>query len=138
MHWQPSDDLDGVKLGTAEEERRRAKGWMDTAAQHSRNEAYWRVRALKAEGAPLSPDDETLLEVMSKAPVTREGDQTVDVGVREALDATQLAQGRVAFEAYGKENPHLPDDKWELVPMSEKKMWARVAAAVVKSTAPDW
>lgn len=26
------------------------EGWMETAKQHLRNEEYWRVRALKAEG----------------------------------------------------------------------------------------
>ncbi len=137
MHWQPSDDLDSVKLGSAEEERRRAKGWMDTAAQHSRNEAYWRVRALKAEGAPLSAEDETLLEVMNKMPAnTHEGDQTIDVGMREALDATRLAQGKVAYEVYSSE--FRPKIAWESIPEASKKLWARIADAVVKSTAPDW
>ena len=47
--WTASDELDGIKLGTAEEERHRAKLWMDTAAQHARNEEYWRKRSHKAE-----------------------------------------------------------------------------------------
>lgn len=140
MHWQPSDDLDGVKLGSAEEERRRAKGWMDTAAQHARNEAYWRVRALKAEGATLSAEDETLLEVMNKLTVTSStasaGDQTVDVGVQEVLDATSLARGKVAYEVYSDE--FLPKFTWESIPEASKKVWARVAKAVVDSTAPNW
>jgi hypothetical protein len=38
--WFPSDELDGLPLGTAEEERWRAKQWMDSAAQHARGEAY--------------------------------------------------------------------------------------------------
>jgi len=48
-NWKCSDELDGLKLGTAEEERQRAKLWMDTAAQHGRNEDYWRNRCRKAE-----------------------------------------------------------------------------------------
>jgi len=40
--WRPSDELDGLPLGTAEEERQRAKAWMDTAAQNQRNADYWR------------------------------------------------------------------------------------------------
>jgi hypothetical protein len=48
-NWKASDELDGIKLGTAEEERERAKLWMDTAAQHLRNEDYWRHRCVKAE-----------------------------------------------------------------------------------------
>jgi hypothetical protein len=48
-NWKFSDELDGLKLGTAEEERHRAKLWMDTAAQHGRNEEYWRNRCRKAE-----------------------------------------------------------------------------------------
>jgi len=47
--WQPSDELDGIPIGSAEQERRRAKAWMDTAAQHLRNEHYWRKRAEAAE-----------------------------------------------------------------------------------------
>jgi hypothetical protein len=43
--WTASDELDGVTLGTAEQERERAKAWMDTAARHARNEEYWRERA---------------------------------------------------------------------------------------------
>lgn len=47
---KPSDQLDVQPLGTAEEERKLAKAWMDTAAQHLRNEEYWRdQRALPAE-----------------------------------------------------------------------------------------
>jgi len=140
MHWQPSDDLDRVTLATAEEERRRAKSWMDTAAQHARNETYWRVRALKAEGATLSPDDASLLEVMDKT--AREGDQVVDERVREVLDASALARGKIVFEAYGQELPtHLPEghkDDWELLPKNQKKSWARIAEAIVSSLAPDW
>jgi len=41
--------LDAAPLGTAEEERARAKAWMDTAAQHLRNEEHWRERAEKSE-----------------------------------------------------------------------------------------
>jgi hypothetical protein len=48
-NWKASDELDGIRLGTAEEERERAKLWMDTAAQHLRNEEYWRNRCRKAE-----------------------------------------------------------------------------------------
>ena len=43
--WMASDELDGIKLGTAEEERARAKAWMDGAAQHLRNEEFWRREA---------------------------------------------------------------------------------------------
>ena len=115
--------------------------WLDTAAQHPRNEAYWRVRALKAEGATLSPDDEVLLEVMNKLPaITHEGDQTIDVGVRDALIASQLARAKVAFLAFGEElSAHLPaghSDDWDTLPMYEKKMWVRIAQAVISSLTP--
>lgn len=49
--YKASDELNNIPLGTAEEERQRAKGWCDTAAQHCRNEDYWRTRALTAEEA---------------------------------------------------------------------------------------
>lgn len=51
--WRASAELDAVPLGSAEEERLRARGWMDTAAQHCRNEEYWRNRATKAEQEPV-------------------------------------------------------------------------------------
>ena len=44
-----SGALDDLALGTAEEERERAKAWMSTAAQHCRNEEYWRKRAEAVE-----------------------------------------------------------------------------------------
>jgi len=47
--WQPSDELDRIPIESPEQERRRAKAWMDTAAQHLRNEEYWRGRAQAAE-----------------------------------------------------------------------------------------
>lgn len=50
IETKASDMLDAVPLGTAEQERQQAKAWVDTAAQHCRNEEYWRDRALKAEG----------------------------------------------------------------------------------------
>jgi hypothetical protein len=40
--WRASDVLDGAPLGSAEEERLRAKAWMDTAAQNERNTDYYR------------------------------------------------------------------------------------------------
>jgi hypothetical protein len=43
--WQSSDELDGIAVGTPEEERKRAKDWMDVAAQHLRNEEFWRGEA---------------------------------------------------------------------------------------------
>lgn len=48
--------LDGIGIGTAQEERERAKNWMRTAAQHLRNEEYWRERALAAEKQPTIYD----------------------------------------------------------------------------------
>lgn len=48
-HRCPSEELKKIRLGTAAEERKRACAWMDTAAQHNRNEEYWRERALSAE-----------------------------------------------------------------------------------------
>ena len=36
----------------AEAVARRIAAWMETGAFHARNEAYWRERALKAEGVP--------------------------------------------------------------------------------------
>ena len=53
MNWKASDEMDGSALGTAEQERRSAKAWCDTAAFHARNEAYWRERALASERTPL-------------------------------------------------------------------------------------
>lgn len=47
--YKASEQLDGLVMGTAEEERQRAKAWMDTAAQHCRNEEYWRERAKRVE-----------------------------------------------------------------------------------------
>lgn len=45
-----SDELDATPLGTAQEERLRAKLWMEDAARYARNEAYWREkRAYPAE-----------------------------------------------------------------------------------------
>ena len=40
--WKASDELDGIPIETAENERRRTKAWMETAAFHARNEEYWR------------------------------------------------------------------------------------------------
>lgn len=53
--WRASEGLDAVPIGSAEEERMRARAWMDTAAQHCRNEEYWRDRAIKAEQGPAHP-----------------------------------------------------------------------------------
>lgn len=49
QNYKPSNELKKFRLGTAKEERKLAGTWMDTAAQHCRNEEYWRLRALKAE-----------------------------------------------------------------------------------------
>lgn len=49
MVSDPADFLDDVPLGTAEEERERAKLWIRTAAQHHLNEEYWRERCLEIE-----------------------------------------------------------------------------------------
>jgi hypothetical protein len=43
--WQPSDELDGVALGTAEEERTRAKAWMESSAQFLRDAQFWQGEA---------------------------------------------------------------------------------------------
>lgn len=48
--WRVSEKLDAIPLGSAAEERLRAKAWMDTAA-----EEYWRGRALKAEQGAVPP-----------------------------------------------------------------------------------
>lgn len=47
--YKASAELDKVKLGTAKEERRRTKAWMETASFHCRNEFYWKERTLVAE-----------------------------------------------------------------------------------------
>ena len=45
-----ADELDAIPLGTAEEERQRAKLWLEDAGRYARNEAYWREkRAYPAE-----------------------------------------------------------------------------------------
>jgi|HubBroStandDraft_2_1064218.scaffolds.fasta_scaffold02109_10 hypothetical protein len=41
--------VDGQDLKTLEEAKRFAQNWIQTAAQHSRNEAYWETRARDAE-----------------------------------------------------------------------------------------
>jgi hypothetical protein len=47
IHYKPSDD---IPLPTDHAELIAfAKAWIDTAAQHLRNEEYWRGRAEKAE-----------------------------------------------------------------------------------------
>jgi hypothetical protein len=48
--WVASDELNNAPLLTAEEERLRAKVWMDTAAFHCRNEEYYRKRVREYEG----------------------------------------------------------------------------------------
>jgi predicted HAD superfamily Cof-like phosphohydrolase len=54
--YDVGEQLDGVTLNTAIEERERAKSWMRTAAYHLRNEEYWRERALVAEMKPTIYD----------------------------------------------------------------------------------
>lgn len=45
-----ADELDAIPLGNAQEERQRAKLWMEDAGRYARNEAYWRdKRAYPAE-----------------------------------------------------------------------------------------
>lgn len=67
--YRPSSELDSVPLGSAEEERKRAAAWMDTAAQHLGNEEYWRGRAEQAESAfvancgHLLPTDEVVMNI---------------------------------------------------------------------------
>lgn len=43
--YKASDELDGLSLGTAKEERKKAKAWMDDAARYSENSNFWRGRA---------------------------------------------------------------------------------------------
>ena len=43
--WQPSDELDGVAIGTADEERKRAKAWMDSSAQFLGDAHFWQGEA---------------------------------------------------------------------------------------------
>ena len=69
MNWKASDEMDGSALGTAEQERRSAKAWCDTAAFHARNEAYWRERALAAERTPLVDRVRGLLLVAASAAI---------------------------------------------------------------------
>lgn len=54
--YDVASELDNAPLLTAEEERERAKNWMRTAAQHLRNEEYWRQRARAAEKPPTIYD----------------------------------------------------------------------------------
>jgi hypothetical protein len=84
--WTPGDELDGIALGTAEEERKRAKAWMDTAAQGLRDAEFWMKEAAR-------------LYRICKAAERRFHDpahtsQVIDVG--EALsDALTLMRSRV-------------------------------------------
>jgi hypothetical protein len=45
----PAEFMDETPLRSAAEEREVAKNWIRTAAQHLRNEEYWRTRAKNAE-----------------------------------------------------------------------------------------
>ncbi len=65
---QITDFLDGVPLGTASEEREQTKRWVETSAQHARNEAYWRDRALKAEGWTGDAERDALGNVGAEKP----------------------------------------------------------------------
>ncbi len=44
-----------METALAEAVARHVAAWMQTGAQHARNEEYWRDRALKAEAAPIVP-----------------------------------------------------------------------------------
>ena len=41
--WTTSDELNGIPLGTAQEERRRAELWMNTAADYARSAEYYKI-----------------------------------------------------------------------------------------------
>lgn len=45
----PADFLEDVPLGTAEEERERARLWVLVAKRYHANEEYWRERFFEAE-----------------------------------------------------------------------------------------
>jgi hypothetical protein len=56
--WCDPETSDRVMDPTlAEAVARRIALWMETAAFYSRNEDYWRERALKAEGVSISNSD---------------------------------------------------------------------------------
>ena len=61
-----SDSLDATPLGTAAEERQRAKNWMEDAARAERNEFYWREhRAYPAEECVRLLTDGCQIEMLS-------------------------------------------------------------------------
>lgn len=58
----------------AEAVARRVAAWMQTGAQHARNEEYWRDRALKAEAAPIVPQGWKLVPVEPTPEMVRAAD----------------------------------------------------------------
>lgn len=66
-----ADELDAIPLGTAQEERQRAKLWMEDAGRYARNEAYWREkRAYPAEECVRMLVDEIAAQGGCKEPLT--------------------------------------------------------------------
>jgi hypothetical protein len=60
--------LDAMPVGTAEEERRTAKAWYDTAERTERDREYWMDRALKAEGWTGSAERDALGAIDAQKP----------------------------------------------------------------------
>jgi broad specificity polyphosphatase/5'/3'-nucleotidase SurE len=84
MRIRASDELDGLALGTVQEERERAKNWMDTAAQHCKNEFYWKARAEKAEEKEWNRDFRALISATISRPLTPAGLKSADEIIEEA------------------------------------------------------
>jgi hypothetical protein len=103
-----------MELALAEAVARRIAAWMQTGAQHARNEEYWRDRALKAEAAPIVQGEHILIRL--KRP---EGYENVhpelvmeDVGINPAFQPEIVAA------------PIVPQ-KWKLVPMEPTEQMLR-------------
>ena len=80
----------------AEAVARRVAAWMQTGAQHARNEEYWRDRALKAEAAPIVPQGWKLV------PVEPTWDMKIaaSTAYREARDGHYTARMEQAVDCY--------------------------------------
>lgn len=83
--WVPSDELDAIPVGSAAFEREHAKRWMNTAAQHHRNESYWRHRASIAEAQVDELEENSTREPSLLATLGRtiDGEQLLAIILRD-------------------------------------------------------
>ena len=75
----------------AEAVARRVAAWMQTGAQHARNEEYWRDRALKAEAAPIVPQgwtEDQIADACVAAEIPDSKFESVMIALRAMLAAS--------------------------------------------------